>query len=587
MIIFLVLFLKADTVFAFKLGENQTFNIDAAYDYDNRSNIKATLRQVGDRALYYVEDDWWNGLNPVDAAANNLAILNLLDEFDKTIHPRLTRVYGSEWSPGIDNELRVYILITPMKKNTGGYFNASDGFLRAQIASSNEREIIYLNSLHLNSFLMRGFLAHEFQHMISFYQKEKLRNLSEDIWLNEARSEYAPTLCGYDDIYEGSNLERRAKEFLRDPSDSLTEWRNQTADYGSINLFMQYLVGRYGEQILTKMMKADTVGIASVNQALKEMGFADNFAGVFTNWTVANYVNDCRLGDAQKYCYLSRQLTYERFHVSPTLSNALLIKEGTFFSYSDNTKDWAGHWYEILPADGSALNLILSFTGNNVSNFQVPFLIYHRSGIKLIRFLKFDARQSASDLILDFGGSATKMILIPFNQTKTSGFSGSEPVYPYSYTVKLTAVQSIPAPLATPLPASPLPSPSVSPTPQPVSPNYPDGSLIRAAGDYRVFVIRGIYKRWIQSPAILAAYPHLTWQNIIEVTPEERDWYQGAWLVRAEGDYRVYEINSDGTKHWLNMSAQQFSNSGRNWDLVFIVNKAEMDLYRTGAEALR
>jgi hypothetical protein len=589
-IFFLTLFLKADSVSAFTLGETRTFNIDPSYDYAGRSSVSATLRQVGDWGLYYIENEWWNSLNATDAAVNNLVALNLLDEFDKTIHPRLTQIYGSEWSPGIDNELRVFILITPLKKNTGGYFNTLDEFSRFQIPASNEREIIYLNTAYLNSPLEKVFLAHEFQHMISFYQKEKLRGLTEDIWLNEARSEYASTLCGYDDIYEGSNLQRRVKEFLRNPSDSLTEWQGQTADYGPADIFMQYLVSRYGQQVLIKMVKAEAVGIESINRALKELGFTDSFADVFTNWTVANYINDCQLGQGQKYCYLNQDLTYERLHVMSTLSNFLAAKEEAAFSFADDIKDWAGQWYKISPVGSSILNLVLNFAGDNVSNFQIPVLIFSGSGTKSIRYLKLDGRQTGSDLILGFGAQVSEIVLILSNQTKTSGFSANEIFYPFSYTVKLTSFSQ--------LPVVPVVSPAVNPvasststssviTPPVASPDYPDGSLIRAKNDYRVYVIKGKYKRWIQSPEILAAYPHFSWQNIIEVTAAQRDWYQNVWLIRAEGDYKIYEINGDMSKHWLNMSVQQFVNSGRSWETVFVVNRTERDLYKTGADVIR
>ncbi len=584
-VFFLTLFLKADGALAFTLNETKTFKVDSAYDSAGRSEVRATLHQVGDRGLYYIEDGWWNSLSPNDAIVNNQAVLDLLNEFDKTIYSRLVGVYGSEWSPGIDNESRIFVLITPLKKNAGGFFNSLDEIPAAQAASSNEREIIYLNSLYLNSSLEKVFLAHEFQHMINFYQKEKMRSLVEDIWLNEARSEYASTLCGYDNVYDESNLERRVSDFFRDTSDSLTEWQNQAADYGSVDLFMQYLVGRYSEQILIKMMKADTVGIASINQALKEIGSVDTFADIFTNWTIANYANDCLLGEGQKYCYLNKQLTYERFHVNPILSNMLVTEEGTFFSYSDNAKDWSGHWYEFLPFGDSALNFILNFSGNSASNFQVPFLIYSGNGAKSVKFLKFSAGQNASDLVSDFGGQINKIVLIPANQTKISNFSANEPMYSYSYTIKLTSTLS-----ATPSPsssASPSPQPSATPSLQLVSPNYTDGSLIRATDDYQVFVINGKFKRWLQSPKILFAYPHLGWQSIIEVTPAQRDWYQESWLIRADGDPRVYEINGDLSKHWLNMTAEKFIESGRNWGMVFIVNKTERDLYRTGADVLR
>ncbi|MBU1102251.1 hypothetical protein KJ853_01160 [Patescibacteria group bacterium] len=574
-----VVFIKTDKVLAFSAGEAVSFNIDPSYDWAGRSSVNATLRYVGEKALFYVEDDWWNGLAgsyDLDSLVSGLA-----GEFDKIIYPRLTRVFGSEWSPGIDREYRITFLVFRMKEGTGGYFNSSDEYSKAQAPSSNEREMLYLNGIYLNSVRTKSFLAHEFQHLITFYQKDKLKNLAEDVWLNEARSEYAPTVCGYDDDYSGSNLERRVNEFLRNPSDSLTEWRNESEDYGPVSLFMQYFVSRYGEAILLKMMMSDAVGIASINAALSEAGFTDRFSDVFTNWTVANYVNDCKLGDGQKFCYLNSRLLFARFHLNPSNSNTLLVSYGVNFSFSDSVKDWAGHWYEILPQN-QGLNLGIIFSGSDKGNFQVPILIYYNDGSKSVRYLKLN-NQKGADIIWDFGYKAKSVIIIPSSQTKLTGFSSGDPAYPMSFSAIVTSAGQASSLLA----EQPETNPAPSPAPAPAKPNYQDGSLIRAAGDYRVYVISGKYKRWIQSPAIFGVYPHFGWQNIIGVTPAERDWYQDAWLVRADGDYRVYEINGDLSKHWLNMSAEQFVKFGGAWDMVYVINKKERDLYKTGADVTK
>ncbi len=110
--------------------------------------------------------------------------------------------------------------------------------------------------------------------------------------------------------------------------------------------------------------------------------------------------------------------------------------------------------------------------------------------------------------------------------------------------------------------------------------------MIRARGDYRVYIIQKEYKRHILDGEIFSFYGHLNWANIIEVTPEERDSYKTSAWVRADGDSKVYEVNGDKTKHWLNMTAEQFIASGRSWDGVFITNKQERDFYRTGVDVL-
>ncbi|GAJ07681.1 unnamed protein product, partial [marine sediment metagenome] len=113
-----------------------------------------------------------------------------------------------------------------------------------------------------------------------------------------------------------------------------------------------------------------------------------------------------------------------------------------------------------------------------------------------------------------------------------------------------------------------------------------DGSLIRAKGDYKVYIVKGSYKRHILDSRIFDFYGHLNWANIMEVTPEERDFYKDSAWVRADGDKKVYEVNNDKTKHWLNMTAEEFYVSGRSWDGVFIVNNQERDFYRTGASVV-
>jgi len=117
-------------------------------------------------------------------------------------------------------------------------------------------------------------------------------------------------------------------------------------------------------------------------------------------------------------------------------------------------------------------------------------------------------------------------------------------------------------------------------------PSLADGSLIRAKGDYKVYIIQNGYKRHILDARIFDFYGHLDWANIIEVTPEERDSYRDSVWVRAANDKKVYEINGDKSKHWLNMTAEEFYASGRRWEGVFIINNQERDFYRTGADVL-
>lgn len=117
--------------------------------------------------------------------------------------------------------------------------------------------------------------------------------------------------------------------------------------------------------------------------------------------------------------------------------------------------------------------------------------------------------------------------------------------------------------------------------------NVNDGDLVRAVGDYKVYIASGNYRRWIQSAEIFNYYGHFNFAVVKEVSRSELEYYTESWLIRADGDKKVYEVNGDGTKHWINMTAEKFTQSGRDWKMVYIVNEQERDFYVTGADVLK
>ncbi len=112
----------------------------------------------------------------------------------------------------------------------------------------------------------------------------------------------------------------------------------------------------------------------------------------------------------------------------------------------------------------------------------------------------------------------------------------------------------------------------------------PNGSLIRSVNDYKVYIINNSYKRHILDGKIFDFYGHLNWDSIQEVDPSTINNYQESFLIRASNDYKVYEIDNDKIKHWLNITAEEFISSGRKWEMIYVVNEKERDFYRTGKE---
>ena len=414
------LFASADT-----LGQKVDFSIDSSYDLSNREQISAVLIGISHELYFYLDENWWQNQNFYQQNDIKNSINFLASEFENQIYPTLTYTFGSEWKPGIDGDERITILIHPMIKEAGGYFNSGDEYPKLQNPKSNQREMVYLNASHIDSPLAKSFLAHEFTHLITFNQKEKIQGVTEEIWLNEARAEYSPTLLGYDDEFEGSNLQNRVKIFLGKPHDSLTEWKNEKTDYGVLNLFTQYLVDHYGVKILVDSLQSSKIGIPSLNYALTKNGFKEDFSQIFTNWTITVLVNNCSLNE--KYCYKNENL--KNLRISAQTIFLPLIGESAL-SIINTTKQWASNWHKII---GGKKTLKLEFQGDPKVKFQVPYLVEDLEGKITIDFLKLDTQQKGIVYIPDFTIKNNSLTIIPSIQSKLSGFDGTEPPIQFSF----------------------------------------------------------------------------------------------------------------------------------------------------------
>ncbi|MBI5221457.1 MAG: hypothetical protein HY979_01485, partial [Candidatus Magasanikbacteria bacterium] len=405
------------------------FNIDPSYDFQGRSQIKSFLQQMGEKAYFYVEDDYYQTLTIEEKQTFSEAVNNLSQEFDATIYPQLIKIYGSEWKPGIDSDERIFVLLTKMKEDSAGYFNSSDEYSKTQVPISNEREMIYLNVNYITSPLNKSYLAHEFVHLITFNQKDRTYGVSEETWLNEGRAEVAPTLLGYDKDYEGSNLQKRVKTFAQNRDDSLTEWKNIASDYGVLNLFIQYLIDHYGTKILVDSLRSEKTGIPSLNAALKKAGFAEDFSQVFTDWTITVFLNDCNLGS--RYCYLNQNL--KNLKVLPQLNYLPLSGESTL-TVTSYTKDWTGNWIKFIGAQGT---LKIEFVGEQKVNFEVPYISQDSSGKYAVNFLKLDDFQQGTVYIKNFDKNYNSLTIIPSIQQKLSGFDGIESFYKFIWSISI------------------------------------------------------------------------------------------------------------------------------------------------------
>ena len=406
------------------LGQSRVFFVEESFDANKRLQVSATLKTISNNGYFYVEDDWYRGLTGEQQRAFNSGLSTLVNEFEITIYPQLTTIYGAEWKPGIDNDTRVTVLMHQMKEGAAGYFRTKDEMPAIQAPGSNEREMVYLNAHAPFYNLAKSYLAHEFTHLITYNQKDRLRGVEEEVWLNEARAEYAPTLLGYNDEYKGSYLEQRVRGFIDNPRDSITEWIGVEEDYGALDAFMSYFTERYGVGVLADSLKSKLTGIPSLNASLKKYGFNKGFAQIFTDWTIAVFLNDCSLGP--DYCFQKYDL--RKVKVAPSLILLPNIQESNF-GLVYPAKAWAGSWYRFMGGKGK---LDLQFQGDLRVVFTVPYVLCSSNNECSIGNLELDQNGKGQLNFANFSNDFSSLTLIPSIQSKISGFDGVEPTYNFS-----------------------------------------------------------------------------------------------------------------------------------------------------------
>ena len=153
----LVILLLPVVVLADAVGQAKTFFVESSYDVEGREEVSATLKIVSQNAYFYLENEWYQGLNGAAKEVIDEKLEELSQEFDETIYPELTAAFGQEWSPGIDNDSHVTVLFHQMKDGVAGYFRSEDEYPNVQSSTSNQREMVYLSAPYLQAPMIKSY----------------------------------------------------------------------------------------------------------------------------------------------------------------------------------------------------------------------------------------------------------------------------------------------------------------------------------------------------------------------------------------------------------------------------------------------
>ncbi|MDD5738594.1 MAG: peptidoglycan-binding domain-containing protein [Candidatus Pacebacteria bacterium] len=405
-------------------GDREIFFVEKLYDQNQRSQVEFRLVKISNNAYFYVESNWYLTITDQERGLINQNLAILASSFDKEIYPKLTNFWGSEWNPGIDSDSKITVVFEQLNKGVAGYFNDANEYLKQQSPFSNQREMVFLSTDVLKSSLAESYLAHEFTHLITFNQKDRLTGTSEDVWLNEARAEYSPFYLGYDGQQnQYSNLQQRVNDFSNKPSDSLVIWNGEESDYGVVDIFIQYLVEKYGQNILVSSLHSKKTGVDSIDEALLSRGEGKSFLQIFNDWATAVFLNDCSLGDV--YYYKSKELMNLRLP-----ANLIVLPSigKTNLSLNYSLMPWSSNWYKFIGSEG---DLKLTFNFDSKALFALKYVLCEiKDGCSVFGF---DVSDSKKELVINnFSQHYLSLTLIPSVKPRFSNAAGLGDVYSFS-----------------------------------------------------------------------------------------------------------------------------------------------------------
>ena len=271
-------------------GQFWVANVETAQNFQ----INATLFYITPHAYFWAQNN---------VQVNQPDMKKLMDTFENKIYPTDRQFFGSEWTPGVDNDPHIYILYA---RGTGasnaGYFSSPDEYNPLVFKYSNGHEMFVFNADNgsLSDPYTYSVLAHEFQHMIHWNLDR-----NESTWLNEGSSVLAEFINGYPPYFD--------QMYVQNPDLNLTDWLPDPADngphYGEAFLFMDYFLNRFGNTATQALVKDKEHSLPSVDDTLKNLNITDPQTGklitaddVVMDWFVAMYLKDGSVGDG-RYTY--------------------------------------------------------------------------------------------------------------------------------------------------------------------------------------------------------------------------------------------------------------------------------------------
>jgi hypothetical protein len=342
-----------------------------SYVTDGYHLVSSTCRKVGTNCYIFVEDSLWTNRTVTQSVADSIE--NNFDHITPA-NPHMgifamdTSAFGSP--PDIDGDPRIIILICDIGGYAGGFFDPSNEYPGK---NSNTAEIYYVDASNITTASVLQYAmstaAHEFQHMINFNYH---LTTYEPTFVDEGCAMLAEVYCGYPTY----NLSLYANE----TNTYLFGWRDITDplvynDYARAQRFFLFVWDRLGIGIFKTIVQSQQVSVIDIlNNALSRAGTSLTFNSLFTDWLIANELNDTTVNPLYGYAYPGLPVSNGKNIYNPTVSG------------TDTVQNLAAEYF--IFKSGSTLNATFTNSGGNAN---------------------------LSIVAIEIGSNTKKVIPVPFN----------------------------------------------------------------------------------------------------------------------------------------------------------------------------
>ena len=328
--------------------ESQDLGVGTTEDlYDSEGNVvKSTVRKVisahGKNLYMWVADNCWGE----NSKKRHKVTQQMVDEFapkflntgnNNDIYEWVTNAAGDPWGPtpysnliGETDDIHIWLMdIDDDNSTTGqltlGYYYARDNFIKGTYPDSNEKLMFTIDAVLFSkpsggSWSITDYwpkelistLAHEFTHMIYFYQKEILSGQNSNTAINEMSAQCVEDLVANKIEADGprgvpyatplpgaaKNINGRIPLYNTYNDYNLLDWSRNT-DEGLLNYSKTYTLGAYlmrnygGANFIRELIQNKATGSISIVDAVNSNGGAvSNYADILQRFGAANLVSN-------------------------------------------------------------------------------------------------------------------------------------------------------------------------------------------------------------------------------------------------------------------------------------------------------